>query len=93
MTNRDKTKRLFNLILQYYMLYKESTLTRDEKNIKELRKIVYEIGILSKELNYDVTLHTTWAPIEEEFYHLKRYYQAELDRLYPSNLSIMKRWF
>ncbi len=180
MTNRDKTKRLFNLILQYYMLYKESTITRDtyyeayenkvekelqiknrhipvmsmskkafktsakttgffslleyvlsgnppvftllvatmayalyvknnidqqnidlehleelkqrdDKNIKELRKIVYEIGVLSKELNYDVTLHTTWAPTEEEFYHLKRYYQAELDRLYPSYSSIMKR--
>lgn len=179
MTNREKTKKLFNLILQYYILYTEASMTRDtyyeayeaecereisiknmhipsmsmskqafkvsatttgffslvefmisgnppimtlliaslayglyvknnidqhnieldhlaelknrdDKYIKELRKIVYEISALSKELNYNVTLHTSWAPTEEELYHLKRYYQAELDRLYPSYQKIMK---
>lgn len=75
-----------NIELEHLSELKE----RDNKNIKEIRKIVHEISVLSKELNYDVTLHTTWAPTEEEMYHLKRYYQAELDRLYPRYTKALK---
>lgn len=63
---------------------------RDNENIKKLRDIVKEISKLSKELHYDVTLHTGWIPSEKELYHLKGYYQAELDRLYPKTQRSIK---
>lgn len=63
---------------------------KDNENIKKLKEIVTEISKLSKELHYNVTLHTGWIPTEEELYHMKRYYEAELQRLYPRIQKTMK---
>lgn len=56
---------------------------RTQKNMNDLKEIVYEIGELSRELNYEVTLHTGVEITNEYIQYLKCYLQSELDRIYP----------